>query len=145
MIRTIITQLNPILTKRAAPVINNEKLSALIQDLKDTLENSNTGVGLAAPQIGESVRMFMVNYEESKFKIFINPKIISRKGLMLTSFESCLSITGLSVPVSRYSKVDIEYYDESFTIKRDTFSGFTARIIQHEYDHLDGKLITDYI
>ncbi len=145
MIRSIITRLDPILTQRAVPVTNDEKLSQLIQDLRDTLENSNTGVGLAAPQIGESVRMFMVNYEESHFKVFINPKIIARKGIMSTSFESCLSIAGVSVPVTRYTKVDIEYHDENFIIKRDTFTGFTARIIQHEYDHLDGKLITDYI
>jgi peptide deformylase len=135
-------------------------LPQLIEDMFETMKFSE-GVGLAAPQIGLSIRIFVVDAtgsgkEEEGFdvddedlsdfkKVFINPKIIRTWGEPWIFNEGCLSIPDLREDVSRPENVKIQYYDESFRIQNEEFGGVKARIIQHEYDHLEGIMFVDKI
>ena len=115
---------------------------------------SSEGVGLAAPQIGESIRVFTIGLplevadgEPPKMleKVFINPQIYSYSDSVCTSPEGCLSLPGLSSDVVRPTTIKIRYCDENFVEHDDTFTGFFARVIQHEYDHLEGIVYTDRV
>jgi len=139
-------------------------LEQLIADMWETLADSK-GVGLAAPQVNKSIRLFVVDSElifkrqdadkeeeQDQYpdapgvkKVFINAKIISRTGEEWAYSEGCLSLPNIHEDVFRPENVTIEYVDENFQPHTDTFNGITARIIQHEYDHLDGKLFIDYL
>lgn len=138
---------------------NYPELAKLIGDMFETMKFSE-GVGLAAPQIGLSIRIFVVDAtgsgpeeegietEEdlSDFKkVFINPKITKYEGEPWTFNEGCLSIPDLREDVDRPEKVRIKYYDEAFNYHDEEFDGVKARIIQHEYDHLEGVLFVDKI
>lgn len=117
------------------------------------------GVGLAAPQIGESIRLFIVdgspfandksidNVEQRELKnfkkVFINPEITAYSGPQESFNEGCLSIPDVREDVTRLSTIEIEYYNEDFERTKSVFSGISSRIIQHEYDHIDGILFTD--
>lgn len=127
------------------------ELDKLIQQMFQTMYIAR-GVGLAAPQVGKSIRLFIVDAtpyqneypETANFKkIFINPKIIKEYGDLLYFPEGCLSIPGINEEIERPSIIDIEYFDEHFQFHRKTYNGIVARIIQHEYDHLEGKLLID--
>ena len=149
-----------ILRKKAAEIKKNYPgLSQLIKDMFETMKFSE-GVGLAAPQIGLSIRIFVVDAtgggkeEEgidtdedlSDFKkVFINPKIIRYWGDTWTFNEGCLSIPNLREDVDRPEKVRIQYYDEFFNLRDEEYDGTRARIIQHEYDHLEGVMFVDKI
>lgn len=118
-------------------------LQALVEDLRDTMWNYDICVGLAAPQIGVPLRVAVVNWERNSRDddlILINPHIISVTGKKDVKRESCMSVWGLCGNVERRSKVDMSYLDGSFTPQRAAFDGFGARVIQHEVDHLDGRL-----
>ncbi|MCS7189128.1 MAG: peptide deformylase [Bacteroidia bacterium] len=152
MIRPIVLYGSPILRQKAI-AINRESdyLPELIQDLWDTMYNAE-GVGLAAPQIGVSRQIFVIDAralqppEEPPFKgVFINPRILQRASIWTTHEEGCLSIPGIREEIARPENIEIEYYDENFQLQRSTFSGIVARIIQHEYDHLIGRLFVDYL
>ncbi|HPT22464.1 MAG TPA: peptide deformylase [Bacteroidales bacterium] len=125
-------------------------LNQFISDLFETMHNSE-GMGLAAPQVGRSIRIFVVDGtpvedepELADFKkVFINPKIIERKGDMLLMSEGCLSIPNMREEVNRESVIRITYYDENWQFHDEVYDNYKARIIQHEYDHLDGILYTD--
>lgn len=126
-------------------------LNELISNMFETMHESR-GVGLAAPQVNKSIRLFIVDatpysddYPDAKdfVKVFINPRIISETGDEWIFNEGCLSVPGINEDVSRKSNVEIEYMDEHFQKKRETFSGIAARIIQHEYDHLEGILFVE--
>lgn len=126
-------------------------LNQLIQDMFDTMYGSN-GIGLAAPQIGKSLRLFIVDGTEIDDestrdfkKIFINPEIIEEFDDKWDYEEGCLSIPNIRADVSRKSKVRIHYFDENFNEFEEVFDGMAARIIQHEYDHIEGILFTDRI
>ena len=135
-------------------------LSKLVADMWETLYESS-GVGLAAPQIDRNIRLFVVDstqifehlehgeetYPDSPGfkKVFINARIVEKKGEEWPYQEGCLSIPGIREDVLRPEEVVVEYVDENFKKHRDTFNGITARIIQHEYDHTDGKLFIDYL
>ena len=136
-------------------------LDKLIDDMWETMYASN-GVGLAAPQVNKDIRLFVVdssqiftNQEEEdkgKYpdepgvkKVFINANITSLNGREWVYNEGCLSIPKIREDVSRNEEVTIEYYDENFEQHVDTFNGLTARIILHEYDHIEGKLFIDYL
>jgi peptide deformylase len=131
-----------------------EGLDQLINDMFETMKASE-GVGLAAPQIGKSIRLFVVNAEDMEIddepdiksfkKVFINPYIIEEWGDKWEFNEGCLSIPLIREDVIRHSKVKIEYYDENWNFREEEYEGVRARIIQHEYDHLDGKLFVDKI
>jgi peptide deformylase len=132
-------------------------LEQLVQDMFETMKVSD-GVGLAAPQIGLPIRLFVVDGTDieqdedekkedlSAFKIaFINPKITKLWGKKWTYNEGCLSVPTLREDVERPEKVQIEYYDVNFNFHKEEFDGVKSRIIQHEYDHLEGILFVDRI
>ena len=160
MILPIIAFGNPILKRKAEDIPENfEGLSSLLTDMFETMYAAK-GVGLAAPQIGESIRLFIVdgspfaNEEGEEIdpkaigiegfkKVFINPIIEEESGDLWPFQEGCLSIPKIRENVSRKEKIYVSYYDENWSFHRDEFDGYKARIIQHEYDHLEGILFTD--
>ena len=158
MILPIIAYGDPVLKLKCKEIDRDfNGLEQLLKDMFETMYDSQ-GVGLAAPQIGKAIRIFMVdtspfgdddefgNEEVATFsKVFINPTMISETGEKWKFNEGCLSIPGVREDVSRYSEIEIEYYDENFELKKEQYSGIIARVIQHEYDHVEGKLFTDYL
>ena len=144
----------PIL-RRATEEIDKDypELGQLIADMFETVKTAD-GCGLAAPQIGKSIRMFIVDGSElgedypdcADFKkVFINPEIVEESEETVTYSEGCLSLPGISENVVRPETIVIHYLDEDFNEHEEEFSGFQARIIQHEYDHLEGNVFTDRI
>jgi peptide deformylase len=162
MILPIVAYGTPVLRTVAKEITPDyPNLEKLIADMWETLYASS-GVGLAAPQINKSIRLFILdsiqlfnNQEEEdkgKYpdepgfkKVFINAKIKGVNGGPWDYNEGCLSIPKIREDVARPETVTIEYDDENFDHHIDTFNGITARIIQHEYDHIEGKLFIDYI
>ena len=140
--------------------IKCEEISPDYPDLDTLLENmwetmyESSGVGLAAPQINKSLRIFLIDTapfmedgeeEDAIKKTFINSTILEEEGEEWTFNEGCLSIPDVREDVSRKSNITIRYQDENFDWHTDVFEGLTARVIQHEYDHIEGKLFIDYI
>jgi len=128
-----------------------EGLEELIANMWETMYNAH-GVGLAAPQIGRDIRLFLVDSvqmqeegEEDKGikKVFINARIVEETGESWKYEEGCLSIPDVRGKVSRQSNIVIEYHDEHFKKHTETYSGMNARVIQHEYDHIEGVLFTE--
>jgi peptide deformylase len=128
-------------------------LEQLIADMWETMYFSS-GVGLAAPQINKQIRLFVIDaspYEKEKpetkdfKKAFINPKIVEERGEEWAFSEGCLSIPDIHEDVMRKPQVRLTYYDEQFEFHDEWFSDILARIIQHEYDHLEGVLFVDKI
>ncbi|WP_158859119.1 peptide deformylase [Lunatibacter salilacus] len=153
MIYPIIAYGNPILKKEAEEITEGEDISALIKDMFSTMENAN-GVGLAAPQINKGVRLFVIDSnlmldedmeEKGIRRAFINPIILDEYGDAYSFEEGCLSIPEVRAEIIRPEKLTLEYYDENWNLKEEEFSGLTARVIQHEYDHLEGILFVDYL
>jgi peptide deformylase len=152
MILPIVAYGDPVLKKRAADIEKNYPgLESLIENMYETMYNSN-GVGLAAPQIGLSIRLFIVDgapFEEEEVKdfkhVFINPVIKEESGEPWKFNEGCLSIPGIREDIQRKEEVRIEYYDENWKHHKKTLNGLAARIVQHEYDHIEGILFTDRI
>ena len=144
----------PVLRKVAPDIPEDyEGLDQLIGDMFETMHASD-GVGLAAPQVGKSLRIFVVdttpmaeNREEPELrnwrKVFINPYILEEWGDNWSFEEGCLSLPNIREEVMRPGHVRIEYYDENWELHEEVYEGIQARVIQHEYDHLDGKLFTD--
>jgi peptide deformylase len=137
------------------------ELRKLIDDMWETMYYSN-GVGLAAPQVNKDIRLFVIDSkqifenleeeEKGKYsdepgvkKVFINAHIKKLNGNEWVYNEGCLSIPKIREDVYRPEEVTIEYMDENFISKSETFNGITARIILHEYDHIEGKLFIDYL
>ncbi len=152
MILPIIAYGHPVLKKKA---INLEKdyanLESLLVNMWETMYNAN-GVGLAAPQIGLGVRLFLVDTEqlydgkddkEGIKKVFINAQIIEETGEPWSYEEGCLSIPHIRGDVERQGNIVIEYYDEKFKKHREEYNEVDARVIQHEYDHIEGLLFTE--
>lgn len=145
---------DPTLRKRAEEISPEmEGLSEIIENMWETMYYSD-GVGLAAPQVGKSIRLFVIDassYEEEEpylkdfKKVFINPEIIEITGEEWVMNEGCLSLPEIREDVSRPETVHIKYFDENFTEHDETYNGFASRVIQHEYDHLEGKLFIDYL
>ncbi|MDL1914157.1 MAG: peptide deformylase [Bergeyella sp.] len=149
---------DPVLRKVGKEIDKNyPALSGLIENMYETMYNAQ-GIGLAAPQIGLGIRLFIVDvsplakdeeYREisgelAHFKkVFINPRIVEEKGEEWKFNEGCLSIPEIREDVRRKRTVTLEYWDESFRPYRETFSDIRARVIQHEYDHIEGILFTD--
>jgi peptide deformylase len=132
---------------------NYQDLKDLIKNMWDTMYNAN-GVGLAAPQINKDVRLFIVDskamYDEGEEhlgikKVFINATILEESGEEWAFEEGCLSIPNVREDVLRKPNIKIEYYDEKFKKHVEDFDGMNARVIQHEYDHVEGILFTDHI
>ena len=159
MIIPILAYGDPILRKKGKDISKEyPKLEELLENMFETMYAAK-GIGLAAPQIGLPIRVFIVDaipfendedYSEeereflSTFKqVFINAKIIEETGDEWIFNEGCLSIPDINEDVFRNEDVLIEYYDETFKKHTEKFSGIVARIIQHEYDHIEGVLFTD--
>jgi peptide deformylase len=128
-------------------------LQQLINDLFETMYNAE-GIGLAAPQIGKTERVFVIDGNDAAEdepamkdfkKTFINAHIIEKSGEKAPMKEGCLSIPKLREEVSRESHIRITYYDENWVFHDETYDGYVARVIQHEYDHLDGIVFTDRV
>jgi peptide deformylase len=126
-------------------------LNQLIEDMFETMYHSE-GMGLAAPQIGKSIRLFVIDGNpiaedepelEGFKKVYINAHITEKCGDLVPMNEGCLSIPKLREEVKRNSHIRINYYDENWQFHDEVFDGYKARIIQHEYDHLDGVLFVD--
>jgi len=143
---------DPILKKIATDIDKDyPELQKLISDMFDTMYYAN-GVGLAAPQIGLPIRLFIVDISEDEEdgtpgykKVFINAKILEETGEAWLFNEGCLSIPDIRENVSRKPNIKITYLDENFVEHTDDVDGMPARVIQHEYDHIEGKLFTDKI
>jgi peptide deformylase len=141
-----------ILRKRSLDIDKEYKdLDRLIYDMFETMWNSD-GVGLAAPQIGKNIRLIVIDANPMKedekslegFKqVFINPVMINESGDRFAYNEGCLSLPGIREDVTRQDTIRIAYEDEHFNHHEKTFKGIKARIIQHEYDHLEGILFID--
>lgn len=167
MILPIVAYGDPILRKIAAPIDKTyPDLETLIENMFETMYEAS-GVGLAAPQVGKSIRLFIIDAEpfsedeaeegDPEFtaeqlaemknfkKVFINPRVISESGEEWGFKEGCLSIPNIRENVDRQAKIELEYYDHEFIKHTETFDGMIARVIQHEYDHLEGTLFTDKI
>ncbi len=154
MILPVLAYGHPTLRKIATEIDENYSgLRQFIDDLFETMHTSS-GVGLAAPQVNRSVRVFVIDaspmadeYPElAEFRrAFINPRIIEESGEDWTYNEGCLSLPDLRENITRKSIVRLQYYDEDFNFHDETFNGLAARIIQHEYDHLEGTLLVDRV
>ncbi|EKY02185.1 peptide deformylase [Porphyromonas catoniae F0037] len=130
-----------------------EGLSELIENMWETMYFSD-GIGLAAPQIGRAIRLFVIDADPMKESFpecarlkqtFINARIVERSEETCSENEGCLSIPGINERVTRPTTITIEYVDANFQPHRETYSGFAARVIQHEYDHIEGILFIDQI
>lgn len=159
MIMPIVAYGDPVL-RRVGDEIDADypNLKQLIADMFETMYHAK-GVGLAAPQVGKSVRLFIVDgapfaedpetEEEEALgsfrKVFINARILEEDGTEWKYNEGCLSIPKIREDVLRKPNVRIRWQDETFATHEETFTGIAARIIQHEYDHIEGKLFTDRI
>ncbi len=158
MILPVIGYGNPILKRKSKKITESyPDLKRFINSMYDTMYNAS-GVGLAAPQVGKSIRIFIIDtspflnmddneIERHKVKsvkqTFINPTILDETGEFWSFEEGCLSIPHIREDVKRKSDIIIEYFDENFICRKENFSGIVARVIQHEYDHVQGILFTD--
>ena len=154
MIYPIVIYGSPLLRKVSSEIdLKDPSLKKFIDDMFETMYVSD-GVGLAAPQVGKSLRLFVIDGTEMSkddptllgFKrAFINPKIIERIGDKCTWAEGCLSLPTIREDVERLDKIRIQYYDENLSFHDEIYEGMKARIIQHEYDHLEGILFVDHL
>ena len=166
MVLPIVVYGDPVLRKVGVDIEkNHEGLEQLIADMFETMYAAN-GVGLAAPQVGKAIRLFIVDAtpfadvdedEESEFtakelallknfkKVFINARLLDETGEEWKFNEGCLSIPKLREDVLRKPNIKIEYYDQHFKKHTEEYEGLIARVIQHEYDHIQGVLFTDKI
>jgi len=154
MVYPIVIYGHPVLRKVAEDIDRDYPgLDQLIADMFETLYRSE-GIGLAAPQIGKSIRLFVVDGEplaedEPQFagfkKAFINARITEKTGDFELMTEGCLSIPNLREEVNREARIRMTWYDEKWEFHDEVFEGYIARVIQHEYDHLDGVLFTDKV
>ncbi len=159
MILPIVAYGDPVLKKKGKEITKDyPKLEELLDNMFETMYNA-MGVGLAAPQIGLPIRLFLVDTEPfsedeeldeqtkaelKEFRqVFINAKIIEENGDEWAFTEGCLSIPDIREDVFRQPEITVEFYDENFKKHIKTFSGLIARVIQHEYDHIEGILFTD--
>ena len=161
MILPIVGYGDPVLRKMGEEITpEHPNLKEIITNMYETMYNAY-GVGLAAPQVGLSIRLFVIDTtpfgddedlpieEQQQLKgfkrTFINAKILKEEGELWSFNEGCLSIPDVREDVYRHEKITIEYCDEDFNLKTEVFAGLVARVIQHEYDHIEGILFTDLI
>jgi peptide deformylase len=168
MVLPVIAYGDPVLRKVGEEITKDYPgLQEVIANMFETMHNA-LGVGLAAPQIGKSIRLFVIetkpftereenDEDEDEFspeereqlanfrKVFINAKVIEEEGKEWVFNEGCLSIPKIREDVLRKPKIHIQYYDENFNFFDETYEGLAARVIQHEFDHIEGKLFTDRI
>lgn len=157
---TVLIAPNPILRKKAEPVaLVDDSIKKLLKDMEETM-NAEDGIGLAAPQIGISKRLIVMNVPanvsvagemidnlESEPSLFflVNPEIVSKSDDFATCQEGCLSVPKQYADVVRYASVVVRYRDENGKLSEREFKNLQSACIQHEIDHLDGKLFVDYL
>jgi peptide deformylase len=152
MIYPIVMYGDPVLRQRAKNIEARTDVQQLVADMFETLGAAN-GIGLAAPQIGKSVRLFIVDgtglEDEPGMadfrKVFINAEMLDQAGSPWEFEEGCLSIPNIREKVARKGQLRIRYYDENWNLQEEEYDGMKARIIQHEYDHIEGKMFIDYL
>jgi peptide deformylase len=152
MIYPIVVYGDPVLRKKAVDIEHGKDMKVLVGDMFETMHSAH-GIGLAAPQIGKGVRLFVVDgtgiEDEPDLigfkKAFLNPKIVEEAGEPWEFEEGCLSIPNIRQKISRKQSIKVHYFDENWNRHEEEFSGMQARIIQHEYDHIEGKLFIDYL
>ncbi len=159
MILPILAYGSPILKQKAKPIDQNySELRSLIENMWETMYSAK-GVGLAAPQVGKSIRLFIVDTKpfsddgeltkneikelQSFRKVFINPEILEQTGLFWDFNEGCLSIPEIREDISRKEIIKIKFLDQNFESQTLVLKGLIARVVQHEYDHIEGILFTD--
>ena len=154
MILPIYAYGHPVLKKVATPIEPDyPQLAEILTNMWETMYHAD-GVGLAAPQVGLSIRLFVIdtthiekegdaNAEKGFKMVFINAQVVEENGDPVTFEEGCLSIPRIRGDVDRPAVVRLRYQDEHFQEFEETFTGFNARVIQHEYDHIEGKLFTE--
>lgn len=152
MIYPIVMYGDPVLRQRAKDLDQGTDVTPLIADMFETM-HAASGIGLAAPQIGKGIRLFVVDgtvmedepdMQDFK-KVFINPEMLEELGTPWEYEEGCLSIPNIREKVARKEKLKIRYRDENWALHEEEYDGLKARIIQHEYDHIEGKLFVDYL
>ncbi len=154
MIYPIVLFGDPVLKRKAQTIEKGAlDLDQLVADMFETMDAAN-GVGLAAPQIGMSIRLFVVDTEPmvedddeevGVRRAFINPEILDESGEEWKFEEGCLSIPGIREDVARFDTIKIRYQDQEWNEQVEEIDGILARVIQHEYDHIEGILFTDHI
>lgn len=152
MIFPIVLYGDPVLKKQAKEIEHGDtSVHEFVESMFETMYAAN-GVGLAAPQVGQSLRLFVLDTtpmeEDEKDglkKAFINPIMLDELGTEWAFEEGCLSIPGIRADVNRKPEIRIKYFDENWEEHEDCYDGMKARVIQHEYDHIEGKLFTDYL
>ncbi len=152
MIYPIVMYGDPVLRQRAKEIEVGTDIKQLVADMFETMEAAN-GIGLAAPQIGKSVRVFVIDGTsiddepdmDDFRKAFVNPVVLNEDGTPWEFEEGCLSIPNIREKITRKEKLNIRYYDEDWNLHEEEFDGMKARIVQHEFDHIEGKLFVDYL
>lgn len=152
MIYPIVMYGDPVLRQKAKNIEQGTDILPWVEDMFETMHAAN-GVGLAAPQIGKSLRLFIVDGRviedepdmQNFKKVFVNPEMIEELGTSWEYEEGCLSIPNIREKISRKEKLKIKYWDENWNQHEEIFDGMKARIIQHEYDHIEGKMFVDYL
>jgi peptide deformylase len=154
MIYPIVVYGHPVLKKVAVDIDRDyPDLQQFVNDMFDTMYHAE-GLGLAAPQVGKSIRLFVIDGapvaddepDLADFKkVFINAHIVEKTGDLIPMNEGCLSIPNIREEVKRESHIRIRYVDENWTEYDEVYDGYKARVIQHEYDHLDGKLFVEKV
>ena len=152
MIYPIVMYGDPVLRQKASDIVKGTDIKQLVEDMFETMYNAS-GIGLAAPQIGKSLRIFVVDgtiIEDDPAltdfkKVFVNPVMVEEIGEPWEYEEGCLSIPNIREKILRKEKLTIRYYDEEWNLKEESYDGIKARIIQHEYDHIEGKMFVDYL
>ena len=164
MILPIIAYGDNVLRKKASNIdADYQGLQDLIANMNETM-HSASGIGLAAPQIGRSIRLFIVDTEtalkileeekedDNPFKgekpvkrIIINARAVDKNGKPFSYNEGCLSIPKIREDIERPGEITLEYVDENFKPHKETFKGLAGRVVQHEYDHIEGVLFVDYL
>jgi len=159
MILPIVAYGDPVLRKTGIEIDKEyPNLQGLIVNMKETMYNAK-GVGLAAPQVGKAIRLFMIDTspfaeddeleeDERAFlkifnRVFINAQILTEEGETWAFNEGCLSIPNINEDVDRQETIHIKYVDENFKPQKESLNGLAARVFQHEYDHIEGVLFTD--
>ena len=157
-IKTIIRMGHPSLRTPAAPFpekeINTPRFRDLIQDVRDTLHDAG-GIGLAAPQINDMVQVAIIEIDEGpsrygdlgavEFSVFVNPRVTVLNAETKGYWEGCLSVPGLRGFVNRPQSIQVDYLDAGGCAQQRCFNGFAATVVQHEFDHLIGKLYIDHV
>ncbi|MDR2469416.1 MAG: peptide deformylase [Tannerella sp.] len=154
MILPIYTYGQSVLREKAKPVEETYSgLRALVKNMFETMYNAD-GIGLAAPQVGLSLRLLVIDADALSKKhpecrnfkrVMINPEIVEKSEADITREEGCLSFPGIHENVTRAAALRVRYLDEAFMVREEALEGFTARVVQHEYEHLEGGMFIDHI